>query len=269
MKKLHLAVTVAVAVTGAIGAVVATLWVGSQVREDTVVAHPYEDGLRQQEDRAARARLRWEVRLAPTEAPGVLAFSVLDGDGRPLDGAEVEVSASRPDTSRGGLTAKAAPAGGGRWVAPLELPGGDWLLAFDVRRGGDHLRIERAGQAAPPCQLGEGPCTRPLPGLPAAEVTLELGPRPLRAMVALAAVATVRAAGAPLDGAAVKVALSMPGMAMGENVASLAPDAPGRYQGRVTVVRCMSGRKDWQVEVSVAAPGAAPRTVRFPFTVGE
>jgi nitrogen fixation protein FixH len=270
MNRPVLAAVVAVAVVGAIGAIVGTIWVGSKVREDTVVAHPYQDGLRQEADRAARARLRWDVRLEPTGAPGVIAFSLLDGEGRPLQDAEVEVSAGRPDTSRGVVRAKAAPAGGGRWIAPLDLPGdGEWLLGFDVRRGEDRLRLERTGRVAPPCLLSAGPCTRALPGEPAAEVTLELGPRPLRTMAELAAVATVRSGGAPVDGAAVRVALSMPGMAMGENVAVLARDAPGRYQGRVTVVRCMSGRKDWEAEVSVASAGAPARSVRFPFTVSE
>lgn len=270
MRKIPLAVAVAVAAAGALGAIVLAIWVGSSVREDTVVSHPYEDGLRQEEDRALRARLGWDVRLLDAGAPGAIAFALVDREGHALEGVEVEVKATRPDSSRDPVRAVAAPAGGGRWMAPLDLPGeGSWLLAFDVRRGADRLRIERTGRVAPPCRLSEGPCTRSLPGEPPAEVTLELGPRPLRTMKELAAVASLRSGGAPLEGAAVKVSITMPGMAMGENVAVLSREAPGRYRGRVTVVRCMSGRTDWEAEVSVAATGAAARVVRFPFTVSE
>jgi len=270
MRKIPLVVVVAVGAAGALGAVAAAIWIGSSVREDTVVAHPYEDGLRQDEDRALRARLGWDVRLLEPGAPGVVAFALVDGDGRPLEGAEVDVTATRPDASRDPVRAAAAAAGGGRWVAPLDLPAeGSWLVAFDVRRGADRLRIERTGRVAPACRLSDGPCTRALPGAPALEVTLELGPRPLRAMAELAAVATVGSAGAPFEGAAVRVSLSMPGMTMGENVTALSRVAPGRYQGRVTVVRCLSGGRDWEAEVSVAAPGSAARTARFPFTVSE
>lgn len=270
MRRIPLAAVAAVGVAGALGAVGGAIWIGSAVREDTVVAHPYEEGLRQDEDRALRARLGWDVRLLEAGAPGTVAFALLDRDGHALEGAEVEVTATRPDASRHPVRAVAAAAGEGRWVAPLDLPGeGSWLLAFDVRRGADRLRIERTGRVAAACRLSDGPCTRVLPGAPGAEVTLELGPRPLRTMSELAAVATVRSAGAPLDGASVRVSLSMPGMAMGENTAALSREGPGRYQGRVTVVRCLSGRRDWEAEVSVAPPGAAPRTVRFQFTVSE
>jgi hypothetical protein len=38
-----------------LGSVVATVWIGASVREDTVVAQPYEEGLRYDETRRARA----------------------------------------------------------------------------------------------------------------------------------------------------------------------------------------------------------------------
>lgn len=270
MKQRTTYAVIGAAVIAAIGAIVATIWVGSKVREEPVVANPYDEGLRQDADRAARARLRWDVRIeSPPVAAGAgtFTFAVLDGEGKPLEGAEVDVSVGRPDTSRGVVRARAAAIGPGRFAADSGLSGrGSFLVAFDVTRGADSLRIEKSLEGAA-CDLGGGPCTVSLPG--GGEVAFELGPRPLRAMRELAAVATVTVDGAPVEGAAVEVALSMPGMEMGENKVALRADAPGRHVGRVTVVRCMSGRRDWVAEVSVARPGGERRTLRFPFTVAE
>ena len=116
------------------------------------------------------------------------------------------------------------------------------------------------------CDVGAGPCTRSLAG--GGEVTLELGPRPLRAMAELVVHAAVHAA--PGAGAAsppqVSVSFSMPGMFMGENRVVLAP-VPDGLAGKAVLVRCPSGRRDWVAEVSVARAGEAPRTARFPFRV--
>jgi hypothetical protein len=178
------------------------------------------------------------------------------------------VSVGRPDTSRDLRRARAIAIGPGRFAADSGVQDrGPWLVAFEVARGGDRMRLEKSLEAGGPCDLAGGPCTLALPG--GGEIAFELGPRPLRAMRELAAVATLTSGGAPLEGAAVEVALVMPGMEMGENRIALRPDAPGRHVGRVTVVRCMSGRRDWVAEVSVAGPGGARRTLRFPFTVAE
>ena len=270
MKNPTLNVVLAVAIVGAIGAIVGTIWVGSGVREETVVARPYEEGLRQDADRAARERLRWDVKVeggAVAPGAGTITFAVVDGEGRALDGAEVEVALSRPDASRDVKRAKAVSIGPGRWAADTGVAGrGEWLVAFDVARGADHLRIEKTVRSADPCELGAGACTLAAGDV---EVTLELGPRPLRTMASLAAVATVARGGQPLPGAAVKVALAMPGMEMGQNVVALREDAPGRHVGAVTVVRCLSGRKDWEAEVELTVAGQPPRRVKFPFKVSE
>jgi nitrogen fixation protein FixH len=270
MKNPTLSAVLVVGIVGAIGAIVGTVWVGSKVREETVVAKPYEEGLRQDADRAARERLRWDVKVeggAVAPGAGTITFAVLDGEGRPLEGAEVEVAAGRPDTSRGLHRAKATSIGPGRFAADTGIAArGEWLVAFDVTRGQDRLRLERTVRSADPCDLGAGPCTLAAGD---AEVTLELGPRPLKQMATLAAVANLARGGKPLEGAAVAVSLSMPGMDMGRNVSDLKADAPGRYVGGVTLVKCLSGRRDWLAEVEVALPGEAPRKARFPLTVSE
>ncbi|WP_242335993.1 FixH family protein [Anaeromyxobacter sp. SG66] len=270
------------AVVAGLGAVVGTIWIGARVKEETIVADPYEEGLRYDAERHARATLGWDVSLAAKpSSPGevTLPFAVADGQGRPVAGAVIAVSVARLDTSRGVETVAARPDGIGRYAAEVDLPAaGPWLLRFDVRRGGDRVRIEKvvhvgaptadprraaAGESAAPCDLGRGPCTLPLDG--GGEVTLELGPRPLRTMRTLAVAAEVR--GAP--GAAVEVSFAMNGMEMGRNASALAPAGEGRHAGKAVLVRCPSGRRDWTAEVRVTSPEAPARTARFELTVAE
>ena len=254
-----------------------TVFVGSKVREDTVVERPYEEGLQQDAERHARAALGLRVSLedeAPAAGASPLAFALADRAGRPFRGAQVTVEISRPDTSRDEVRAEARELAPGRYAADVALPSdGPWDLRFDVVRGADRVRLERRVVALAPCDLGEGPCTRPLPD--GAKVTLELGPRPLRTLRDLSVRASVEwpaRPGGARDGSAPPVDLSvsfaMPGMQMGENRARLAATRAG-WEGAAVLVRCPSGRKGWIAEVTVATRGAAPETVRFPLTVAE
>jgi hypothetical protein len=180
--ELALAVVVAVG----LGVVGATVAVGSSVREQTVVANPYEAGLHHGE-------------------------------------------------------AVAAQRAGDR--APAGVPG-----------------VERA------CDLAAGPCARPAGPY---DVTLDLGPRPLRTMAELAAVVEVRRGGAPVDGATVVLAFDMRGMSMGENRRTLAGAGSGRYTGTVVLVRCPSGRKDWIATLAVDSEGTPAAAARFELGVVE
>lgn len=171
-------------VAAGLGAVGATIAVGSAVREETVVANPYEAGLHHREAVAARA------------------------------------------------------VGGGGAGAP----------------------------AATPCDAAATPCTR---AAGAWEVTLELGPRPLRTMADLSAAVELRRAGAPVDGASVLLAFDMRGMSMGPNRRLLVAAGKGRYEGKAVLVRCPSGRKDWVATVAIEAPGQPAATATFDFRVSE
>jgi hypothetical protein len=162
-----------------------TIWLGARAREDTVVPHPYEQGLAYDEQRRALAPAGHEHRAAAAPAPG--------------------------------------------------------------------------------CDLGAGPCTRALADL---ELTLELSPRPLRAMSALAVQGRLSRAGAPVDGAEVALSLAMPGMRMGENVSRLTGAGGGRYQGKAVLVRCPSGRRDWVVTAAVRRGGEEHRA-DFDLLLGE
>lgn len=243
-----------------------TILVGSKVREETVVEHPYEEGLRNDADHASRAALGLVVTVddeAPVVGEAPLSFGLADRRGQPVDGAAVEVELSRPATSHGEVRAEARALGGGRYEAAVAFPApGPWDVRFDVRDGADRVRLERRLVAAAACQLGAGPCTRVLPGGDA--VTLELRPRPLRPMAELTAVVTVRRRGAPAEPDAVTVAFTMPGMDMGRNEVRLVRRGAGRFEGTAVLVRCHSGRKDWTATVTVAKAGAPDGAVEFP-----
>jgi nitrogen fixation protein FixH len=259
-----LKVTLVASVAAVVGVIALTIWVGARMKEETVVSNPYEEGLRYDAERHARAALGWDVVLAPGPlSPGAaaLAFDVREG-ARPVAGAAIAVRVGRPDTSRGVATVQARETSPGRYAADVAFPApGPWVLRFEVSQGGRRLPIEKAVEVAAPCDLGAGPCTRALPG--GGEVTLELGPRPLRAMADLDVDAHVRAAAAGVEGATVSVAFSMKGMEMGPNARTLAERGAGRYAGKAVLVRCPSGRGDWIAEVTVARPGRAPEVARF------
>lgn len=120
------------------------------------------------------------------------------------------------------------------------------------------------------CDVGAGPCTRTLSS--GGEVTLEIGPRPLRTMRELTVHAVVRApeqtAPSPQQPFEVTVSFTMPGMEMGQNRVVLAP-GPGGLAGKAVLVRCPSGTREWAADVSVTRSGDVPRTARFLFTVVE
>ncbi len=269
---------IAVAVASALGAVGSAIWVGSQVREETVVAKPFEEGLQHDAEHHARAALGWTVTVTgePLPATGPLVFELRDRAGAPLAGATVVLTVTRAESSHGRWTAAARDAGGGRYVADAAFtaPGG-WELGFDVSRGADRARLSRLVQVAAPgtapapgaCELAAGPCTLDLGG--GVALRLELGPRPLRMMADLVVAAEVTRDGAPLDGAAVAVGFEMRGMDMGPNRTVLAPAGTGRYAGRAVLVRCPSGRKDWTARVAVAPAGGAARTADVAVRVAE
>jgi nitrogen fixation protein FixH len=266
-----------IVVTLVFAAIGATVFVGSKVREETVVERPYEEGLHHDAERHARAALGLAVALeeeSPDAGASPLSFRISDREGRPFAGARVTVEVSLPDTSRGEVRAQAREVAPGRYAADVALPSqGPWDLRFVVVRGGDRVRLERRVVAVAPCDLGNGPCTRPLPD--GARVTLELGPRPLRTMRDLQVRVDVRwpshpervreSVARPID---LAVDFSMPGMEMGQNRARLEATRDG-WQGSAVLVRCPSGRRGWLAEVTVATRDGTREVARFPLTVVE
>lgn len=115
------------------------------------------------------------------------------------------------------------------------------LLLLLIGSGSARLDAEpRANSNA----IHEGPCAKQVNGR---AVTLEITPRPVRHMQPLLFRVTVE----PADNLppVLTIDFSMPGMYMGENRMKLVRTAPGVWEGRGVIVRCMSGRKLWQIKV--------------------
>jgi hypothetical protein len=67
--------------------------------------------------------------------------------------------------------------------------------------------------------------------------------------------------GAPLDGAELQVSFAMVDMSMGENTVRLAGAGDGRYLGKVVLVRCESGRREWRATFKVREAGREALTL--------
>jgi nitrogen fixation protein FixH len=253
--------------------VAVTIALGVRLFEQTVVKDPYEHGLHHDEERQARQRLGWRARLDPADLrPGGsgLGFTLLDGSGAPVDGAEVRVAVTRPAAPGDEREGTAQPLGGGRYRAPVGFAApGFWDVRFDARRGDDTVGLVQQAhveaRAATPCDLAAGPCRAPAGQF---TVSLDLGRRPVT-MVELPVTVTVARDGGPVDGATVEVAFAMREMNMGENRVLLAAGRAGRHAGKGVLVRCQSGLKDWIATVTVRPAGGPPVSAAFPFTVSE
>lgn len=101
------------------------------------------------------------------------------------------------------------------------------------------------------CSIHDGPCSRSLPGL---DVTLDIRPKPVKAMQDL--VFKVSLGGEGPDQAPY-IDLGMPGMKMGPNRVILENLSRTVYEGKGVIVRCPSGRRTWQATVTVPGKGKA------------
>ncbi|NTV66893.1 MAG: hypothetical protein HGB06_04290 [Chlorobaculum sp.] len=90
--------------------------------------------------------------------------------------------------------------------------------------------------------IHSGPCAKQANGR---TVTLDITPRPVRAMQPLLFRVSVEPSGdlPPV----LMLDFSMPGMYMGQNRMKLVRTASGAWEGRGVIVRCMSGKKLWQL----------------------
>jgi hypothetical protein len=154
-----------------------TIWIGARLREETVAAHPYEEGLAYDQQRRALeagsaaaacdlgaspcTRTLGDMELAlelgprPLRAMSELAVGArLLRKGAPVDGAEVRLSFAMAGMDMGENAVGLAPAGGGRYQGKAVLVRctsgrGDWIATAVVRQAGEERR------AAFPLRLGE------------------------------------------------------------------------------------------------------------------
>ena len=216
---------IAVASLAALGAVAATIAVGTSLREETVVKDPYEHGIHHDQERKARERLGWQARFDAADlrtGGSGLTFTLVDRAGAPVEGAVLKLAVTRPAGPGDERQGAAVALGGGRYRAPVGFAApGFWDVRLDATRGPDtvgltqQVRIE-AGEGAP-CDLAAAPCRAAAGAL---EVTLDLG-RSLSTMQELPITVVVTRDGAPLQGAAVEVSFAMKEMNMGENRVAL------------------------------------------------
>ncbi|TLU85714.1 MAG: hypothetical protein FDX30_04315 [Chlorobium sp.] len=103
-----------------------------------------------------------------------------------------------------------------------------------------------------------GPWTKQTAGR---TVTMDIWPKPLRAMAELTFCLTVTPSGALPD--AIPLDLDMPGMMMGKNQVLLKRSGCCTWKGTGIIVRCMSGRKLWQATINCEALN----NTAFPFNV--
>ena len=104
------------------------------------------------------------------------------------------------------------------------------------------------GEPEPDCVIDQGPCVCHQDGT---MVTLDISPRPVRAMRELRFSVLATRGGTTVRQAEVEADLTMPGMVMGENRVRLKPLADGSYRGTGIIVRCPSGRTVWKASISI------------------
>ncbi len=109
--------------------------------------------------------------------------------------------------------------------------------------------------AAAECDVSRGTCTATSGNT---IVTLDISPKPVRAMKELFFTVTLK--GAKIQ-APLLLVLSMPGMYMGRNEVSLKQVSDGSFTGRGIIPRCPSGKKLWQADIAI--PGRGSVSYRF------
>ena len=107
------------------------------------------------------------------------------------------------------------------------------------------------------CDVHHSACTTTLPG---AIITLDISPKPVKAMKDLTF--RVEVSGKqPISQPYMD--LGMPGMRMGPNRVALEAAGEGKYEGKGIIVRCPSGRRTWYARVTLPGVG----TVEFVYDV--
>ena len=107
------------------------------------------------------------------------------------------------------------------------------------------------------CNAHNGACSQTLDGL---TVSLEITPRPVKAMQDLVFKVSIKgAASTRLP----HIDLGMPAMKMGPNQVALKSTGPGTYEGTGVIVRCPSGKRTWFANVTMPGTGE----VKFIFDV--
>ncbi len=160
----------------------------------------------------------------------------------------IEMPSTRPYAGKGNMKRLPgavfyAKAGlGGLWVLPMVAV----LFAVFPVRGDDRTR------SIINCDIQNGACIQMVGGR---KVTLEILPRPVKAMRELTFTVTVD--GPADDFKRSYIDLNMPAMDMGKNRVPLEYRGEGVFEGRGVIVRCISNLKTWQAKITFPDKGRA------------
>ncbi|MGB5195820.1 MAG: FixH family protein [Candidatus Deferrimicrobium sp.] len=233
----------------------ATIYISHRSWDGLVDRRYSETGANEFAEREAETRAGFTATLPDRYRAGENRFrAVLSTSAGPLRGARVTLDAMRIEGPRDDRSFPLREEAPGSYAADVLLPlPGQWDFSLSVDADPLHARRRWTAIAAPSDVAGV------LRGvLGGREVLLSIAPWPPRAMRELDFTVT-------LPGYAGKdspyVELSMEGMEMGRNRVDLSRGTDGRYRGTGVIVRCPSGRRDW--EATVTAPGAGKAVFLF------
>ena len=233
----------------------ATIYISYRSWDGLVDRRYSEAGANEFAEREAEARAGFTATLPDRYRAGENRFrAVLSTSAGPLRGARVTLDAMRiggPRDDRSITLREEAP---GEYTADVHLPlPGQWTFSLSVDADQLHARRRWTAVARP---SGAAGTLRGAAG--GQEVLLSITPWPPRAMREVDFTVSLPGYAGT---ASPYVDLSMAGMEMGRNRVDLSRGTDGRYRGTGVIVRCPSGRHDW--EATVTAPGAGKAVFRF------
>jgi len=118
-------------------------------------------------------------------------------------------------------------------------------------------QLALAGEAMINCDAHTGACSQ---SSGAVTVSLEISPRPVKAMQDLVFKVSIEGA---TPASHPHIDLGMPAMKMGPNQVALKPTGSSTYEGTGVIVRCPSGKRTWFANVIIPESGE----VKFVFDV--
>lgn len=233
----------------------ATIYIAHRSWDGLVDRRYSEAGANEFAEREAEARAGFTATLPDHYRAGENRFrAVLSTSSGPLRGARVTLDAMRIEGPRDDRSFSLQEEAPGTYAADVFLPlPGQWTFSLSVDADQLHARRRWMAVALPSDAKG---ILRSAAG--GQEVLLSITPWPPRAMREVDF--TVSFPGY-VGKTSPYVDLSMAGMEMGRNRVDLSRGADGRYRGTGVIVRCPSGRHDW--EATVTAPGAGKAVFHF------
>jgi nitrogen fixation protein FixH len=233
----------------------ATIYIAHRSWDGLVDRRYSEAGANEFAEREAEARAGFTATLPDRYRTGENRFrAFLSTSAGPLRGARVTLDAMRiggPRDDRSVTLLEEAP---GAYAADVHLPlPGQWTFSLSVDAEPLHARRRWTAVAMPSDKAGT---LRGAAG--GQEILLSISPWPPIAMQEVDFTVSLPGYAGTVSPC---VDLSMAGMEMGRNRVDLSRGADGRYRGTGVIVRCPSGKHDW--EATVTAPGAGKAVFHF------